>query len=86
MNAEEKIIEYGKEIGQISDLTVNDLIDSHRRLRELNSRRWKEYQNEQRSGYARGYENGKNIALKCDYLSREDLKAMTITELIETLS
>lgn len=84
MTYEQLLEEYNKEIrGQYAkqgEMTVAKLIESHRRLRQLNIERNRVFDEARREGYKHGYEWGiKNV--KANTFQLEDLRKMTLQEL-----
>lgn len=85
MTDEQLLEEYSKEIyGNIyspsDNLTVAQLIDSHRTLREWNRERTEGMLDAQKEGYKYGYDLGiKNAA--DNTIQYEDLRKMTVQEL-----
>jgi hypothetical protein len=76
---------YAKEMGLYGALTLKDLIESHRRLRELSMRDNDARREELRRGYEAGFKQGEELAIKHNYLSREALRNMTLAELSSIL-
>lgn len=76
--------EYADEMG-IGDLTLSELIKSHRSLRELGTSLSDVRQKVVSEGYEYGMELGRNYAMEHKWISREDLKSMSLTELVGKL-
>lgn len=84
MTETELLEEYNKEIhgkyAKRGEMTVARLIESHRRLRQLNIERNGVYNEARKEGYKNGYERGvKNV--EANTIQYEDLRKMTIQEL-----
>ena len=83
MTDEQLLEEYSKEIRfypTTDSITVADLIESHRYIRETNMQRTRLYNDAKVKGYKNGYEWGvKNAAENTIML--EDLRKMTFQEL-----
>lgn len=77
----ELLKDYGREMELHGALTMKDLIDSHRNLRTLARRDHEARLAEMRRAFDTGFESGKQQALTYHYLSREDLRKMTLAEL-----
>ena len=77
--------EYGREMGLYGALTLKDLIDSHRNLRQMQMRDNEERRAEMQRGFDAGFKQGKEMATKHNYLSREALRGMTLAELSSIL-
>lgn len=79
---EELLTEYAKEIGLENCFTLQNLIDSHRRLRDMS----KDYRENIQSYYLQAIENGKKLGyqtvLEQEYISVEKLKKMTLIEIV----
>ena len=85
MTDEQLLEEYTKEIlGSIYhpsyNLTVAQLIDSHRHLRQQNRECYGEFDDARTNGYKCGYEMGIKSAAD-NTIQYEDLRKMTIQEL-----
>lgn len=76
---------YGNELDLHGTLTLKSLIDSHRNLRALALQTHEERRTEVQRGFDRGFEMGTQHALTNRYLSREDLRKMTVAELAAAL-
>ena len=81
----ELLLAYGQEMDLHGALTLKDLIDSHRRLRAEAMKTNEERQAEVQRGFSAGLEMGKQQALTFHYLSREDLRKMTLADLSSIL-
>lgn len=79
------IEQYSNEIGLKEAMTMEELIQSHRNLRQLNSNKQKDWLDAIEKARNMGFENGKREALEQNFISRKTLKAMTIQQLIEWL-
>jgi len=77
--SDEKIKNYGKQLS--IDLDVDNLIESHKRLREWNSKEHTDYLKHRETGFKQGYEEGKRLALEQDFISLERLEDMTLSEI-----
>lgn len=90
MSAEQQILqklnEYAKEIHRHGyDLSIDELIESHRHLREQHRRYLDEYNTIMFQARADGVKLGKEY-ITDQHLSKDQLKAMTIQELVELLA
>jgi hypothetical protein len=85
-HVENLLQEYAAEIGLHGTLTLENLIDSHRRLRERAQVSNEKLRQEMKRGFDAGYKNGVEQATKFNYLSREALRNMTLAKLAEILS
>lgn len=82
----QKLKEYAKEIGILDlDLSLDDLIDSHRRLRSINQQNNQQWLKEIEKARERAYNDARDYALKHDFISRDALKKMTMQELSNLL-
>jgi hypothetical protein len=77
---------YGQELGLTDGLTLWELIESHRSLRDLNVKRQATWHEALADARKRGLERGRAQALEHEFVSREKLKAMTIKELSDLLN
>ena len=86
MTSDEKIVEYGKELKCFEKLTVDQLIESHKYLREqhdIYSRKWNTMLDEARkSAEEKTLEYAKNNNL----FTIDQLMEFTVAELVEILS
>ena len=83
MTAEQLLEEYSKEIRfypTTDSITVADLIESHRYIRETNMQRTRLYNDAKVKGYKNGYEFGVKGAAK-NTIMLEDLGKMTLQEI-----
>jgi hypothetical protein len=74
-----KVDEYGKEFG-LPGITLDQLISSHRYLRERNKLSSEEYQKEMKAGYDYGIKIAEQRMTE-DTIKREDLGKMTLQEI-----
>lgn len=74
-----KVDQYGEEIG-LEDLTLEQIISSHRTLRDLNRDSMDEYRKEMKAGYDYGIWLAEQ-RMAGDTIKREDLSKMTIQEI-----
>lgn len=76
---------YGKELGVLSDITLENLIDSHRKLRllaiELNESKQNVLEQEREKAEKYFHETLKNT----NYIKLEDLSKMTLGEIAEKI-
>ena len=77
------IIEYSKEIGLDYTMTVEELISSHRELRNKNVSNHREWLRELEKARERGREEGFLYVTEKSYVSLDRLKSMKLGELIE---
>lgn len=77
---------YGQEMGLADGLTLWELIESHRSLRDLNVKRRAAWHDALADARRRGLEEGRQQALENEFVSREKLKAMTLKELSDLLN
>lgn len=82
----EMLNRYGQELGLTDGLTLWELIESHRSLRDLNVKRQATWLDALADARKRGLERGRARALEHEFVSREKLKAMTIKELSDLLN
>ena len=83
MTDKQLLEEYSKEIRfypTTDSITVADLIESHRYIRETNMQRTRIYNNAEVKGYKNGYEFGVKDAAK-NTIMLEDLGKMTLQEI-----
>ncbi len=80
-----KLEQYSQEIGLFNGFTVESLIDSHRRLRIINSQTHAERMAELEAARAFGMEQGRQMILHGQYIEVEKLRSMTMQELTEFL-
>ena len=83
MTDEQLLEEYSKEIRfypTTDSITVADLIESHRYIRETNMQRTRLYNDAKVKGYKNGYEFGVKGAAK-NTIMLEDLGKMTLQEI-----
>lgn len=80
-----KIEQYSEELGLSEAMTLDDLIESHRRLRQLNAQNHQEWLKVLREAHEKGYRDGEAFALQHGYFSRERLRQMSVAELMEAL-
>lgn len=78
----QQISEYARSI-DVGSMSLSSLIDSHRTLRDLNKKDHETRLKEYREMHEKGRQDGYNYATKHEYISREDLKKMTVSELAE---
>lgn len=78
------LLEYAKEIN-VERLTLEDLIKSHRRLRDMNKENHEVWRQELILAVDRAEKNAKSTALEYGWFSRERLKTMTLGELANLL-
>ena len=85
MTTDEKIVEYGKSMDLHNDPTVELLIESHKNLR-------KEFQKTNADRIAeiiaarkRATEDARIYALTHEFISREALRKMTVSEMVALL-
>jgi hypothetical protein len=76
---------YAKEMGLYGELTLESLIESHRRLRNQALREADERRAEMQRGFDAGFRSGEEIATTHRYISREALRGMTLAQLSEIL-
>lgn len=82
---EEALAEYSQEIGLRETMTLRNLIDSHRTLRNISLKDVKEKMNEVEAARKRAYADAKECATTYDWFSKERLKGLTIGELVQLL-
>jgi hypothetical protein len=75
---------YADEIG-IDNLTLQELINSHRQLRATIKNTAEKRKEAVAKGYEYGKELGRDFALEHNWISREKLEKMSIIELVEML-
>ena len=83
MTDEQLLEEYSKEIRfypTTDSITVADLIESHRYIRETNMQRTRLYNDAKVKGYKNGYEFGVKDAAK-NTIMLKDLRKMTLQEI-----
>ncbi len=89
MNTEEKLKAYSIEVHGIDesydDLTIDSLIESHRRLRKINQEHQSDYLTVLAEARRRGIEQGLQKVCKGDYIKVSELKSMTMLELSNIL-
>ena len=76
---------YADEL-EVNRVTVGELIDSHRRLREQNRIHQEEWDQVLKDARERGHEEGKRVVMEEDYISRQRRKGMTLREIVEWLN
>ena len=83
----EWIHRYSQEMKLAKDqaFSLKELIESHRRLREINHERQQSWLEELQLARERGHREGVEWATTHDYISREKLKAMTLLEIANWL-
>lgn len=81
-----KLKEYSESIGRYFVMTLDELIDSHRSLRDFRKQKHSEWLEELNLARERGFNEGKKKALEEDYISREALKSMKLSDLMELLN
>lgn len=81
---DKKLDDYAKEIN-VDKLTLDDLICSHRRLREANQQNHQQWLEVLKKAREEAFDEAKKYALEHDFLSREKLKKMTLQELSKLL-
>lgn len=77
--------EYANEIGHYGELTLGSLISSHRRLRELSLKNREEWLEELAKGREIGKKQGLQQVTNGEYISKDELKKMTLQEICEFL-
>lgn len=77
--------EYSKELGLFSDLTLEELIGSHKHLRELNKNNLQNWREELVSGFEMGKAQGYTVITEQEYIKVSTLREMTIAELANFL-
>ena len=88
MNIEDvdsKLKEYSESMSRCFVISLDELIESHRSLREFRKTKHQEWLNILHEARKRGFEEGKQQALEYNYIDREKLKEMTINQLMELL-
>ena len=81
----EMLNKYGQEIGLTDGLTLAELIESHRTLRELNKKHQDTWLEALVDARQRGLEEGRAMAVQYEFISREKLKGMTLKEISDFL-
>lgn len=78
---------YSQELKLAKDqtLTIKELIESHRRVKEINWDYHQHWLNELKQARERGYIEGIERATEYEYVSREKLKTMTLKEITDLL-
>ena len=76
---------YGQEMGLTDGLTLWELIESHRSLRNLNMKRQAAWREALADAHVCGLERGRAQALEHEFVSREKLKTMTLKEISNLL-
>lgn len=76
---------YSKEIGLDYILSVEELIESHRSLRNHNIKNLAEFRAGSEEYRKRGYEEGYVNAINREFISFEDLKKMNVKEFADHL-
>lgn len=77
------LLNYSREIGV--EITLESLIDSHRRLRELNISSRDEILKEAKEIYERTARIARENVENGEYIAVEKLKAMTLIEIVDFL-
>ena len=80
-----QIEQYSEQLGLSEAMTLDELIESHRRLRQLNAQSHQEWLKVLREAREKGYRDGEAFALQHGYFSRERLQQMSVAELMEAL-
>jgi hypothetical protein len=84
-NGEKSLQEYSKEIGLDYVLSVEELIDSHRNLRNSNIKNLTEFRAVSEEYRKRGYEEGYVNVINREFISFENLKKMNVKEFADHL-
>lgn len=80
------LYDYSRELGLINDLTLEDVINAHRHLRELNKRKNAEWLEELDRARKLGYDEGlRLISNSGDYIKASELKEMKVSDLVNIL-
>lgn len=82
---QEEIDRYSEELDLIGKMSITELIDSHRHLRELNKVRHEDWLAQVHEAKAWAAEQARQHALEYNYISRETLRGMTLLQLCEIL-
>lgn len=85
MNVKTQIEQYSEDLGLSQAMTLDELIESHRRLRHINAQNHQEWLDVLRKAQEKGYRDGEAFALEHGYFSRERLRQMSVAELMEAL-
>lgn len=75
--------EYSKEIGLYEEMTLEDLISSHRKLRARSMQRHEEWLDELAKGREIGKQQGLEQVTFGDFIAKDKLKQMTLKEICE---
>jgi hypothetical protein len=81
----EMLNKYGQEIGLADGLTLTELIESHRTLRELNKKHQATWLEALVAARQQGLEEGRSMAVRYEFISREKLKDMTLKDISDFL-
>lgn len=81
----EMLNKYGQEIGLTGGLPLRELIESHRSLRELNKKHQATWLETLVAARLQGLEEGRSMAVRYEFISREKLKGMTLKEISDFL-
>ena len=84
MTARKRLAAYAREL-DIESLSLEGLIESHRRLRSMNIEITEERRRTMDEAYKHGKEEGRKEALEKEYVSLERLSEMTLSEIVGLL-
>lgn len=79
------IEEYSKEIGLHRAMTVDELVESHRRLRAVSAQKHEEWLEEIAKGREIGRLQGLEQVTQGEFIAVEDLRNMTMLEISNIL-
>ena len=82
---ERKLKDYSESISRYFVFTLDELIESHRSLREFRKNSHQEWLGVLNEARKEGFKEGEKRALEYNYISRETLKSMTLSDLMELL-
>lgn len=86
MNVDEKMAAYSKEIGLWDPMSIDSLIDSHRKLRQANAQTWDERQAEMQKAREYAAADARKWVTEHEYVSVERLRTMTLTQIVELIN
>ena len=87
MSSDKKLLaDYSKSIGMVGSMTVAQLIDSHKRLREMAIETNEARRDTLQKAWDYGAKMAQEQAISYGWFSRERLRAMSIGELADVLN
>lgn len=84
-NIEQKLLEYGNSLG-LPNLTIDQLIKSHKHLRELNAVRSAEQTRQFEENIATARKQAYEAVTHGEYISMSVLSTLTLSEIFDLMS